>query len=608
MNLKQKLMRMNLISIGVAFVLIFIVIGVQEVNNFKSFMVSSITMQATIIGHNSTAALSFSDKKAAEEILSSLESLPDMVRAVIFTKEGAVFAAYENGKMKTPLPPIPQEYGYRFEGRFFHLIHPIGFSNETIGAISLTYDIQSFYSRLVSYGILLLIIIMISIVLANLLFSRLQRSITEPLSLLVGAMGSISTTKDYSLRVPLHDEGEIGILTKGFNDMLTEIQKWDRELLLQRQSLEDIVATRTAQLQALNQNLSGELAERRRIEEELRTYRQELEKLVEERTEKLSLANEDLQYEISEREKMEEELLRARKLESVGILAGGIAHDFNNLLTAILGNISLARMYVNPEDKAYKRLEEAEKATLRTKELTQQLLTFSKGGEPVKKLLSIGDLVKESASFVLRGSAARCEISIPHNLWPVEADEGQMGQVINNLVINADQAMPEGGIINITCENIAVRIHDGLPVQEGKYVKICVEDHGIGIAEEHLPKIFDPYFTTKQKGSGLGLATSYSIIKKHHGYIDVKSRQGAETSFCVYLPACEEKTFARTAEDETLLKGKGNILVMDDEELVLEVAREMLRFMGYDVKIAKDGNEAITLYQAAGNRESPLIW
>jgi len=606
MDLRQKLIRMNLISIGVAFVLILIVITVKEVSNFKSFIVSSVTTQATIIGNNSTAALSFSDQKAAEEILSSLKNIPNMVRAVIYTKEGAVFAKYGKWSVETPLPATPQQYGHRFEGRFFNLFQPIKLSNETIGAIYLTYDIKSFYSNLVLYSMLLLFIILVSIMVANLLFSRLQRSITGPISGLVDAMGSISAKKDYSLRVPVYGEGEIGVLTKGFNDMLEQIQKWDHELVLHRLSLEDTVAKRTSELQALNQNLSKELVERGRIEEELRKYRYQLEELVEERTVKLLRVNKELQHEISEREKMEEELLRSRKLESLGILAGGIAHDFNNLLTVILGNISLACRYVDPEKKAYKRLQEAEKATLRTKDLTQQLLTFSKGGEPVKKLLSIGDLVRESAGFVLRGSAVKGKSVIPDDLWSVEADEGQIGQVINNLLINADQAMPEGGIIDITCENITVHKNDGLPVPEGKYVKISIEDRGIGIAEEHLPKIFDPYFTTKQKGSGLGLATTYSIIKKHGGYITVESRHGSGTTFRIYLPAFGGETCAKTTEDETFLSGEGNILVMDDEDAVRDIVSEMLRAIGYEVETARDGNEAITIYQEAKQLGKPF--
>ncbi|GAI02561.1 unnamed protein product, partial [marine sediment metagenome] len=215
------------------------------------------------------------------------------------------------------------------------------------------------------------------------------------------------------------------------------------------------------------------------------------------------------------------------KLESVGILAGGIAHDFNNFLMAILGNISVAKMYTEPGDKIGERLTEAEKASLRARDLTKQLLIFSYGGAPIKKILSIAEVIKDSALFALRGSNVRCQFSLPADLWPVEIDEGQIGQVINNLVINADQALPEGGIIEVCAENITIDANYGFPVKEGEYIKISIKDQGIGIPEEHLTKIFDPYFTTKQKGSGLGLATTYSIIKNHQGYITLESKTRA---------------------------------------------------------------------------------
>ncbi len=309
---------------------------------------------------------------------------------------------------------------------------------------------------------------------------------------------------------------------------------------------------------------------------------------------------------ITERKKMEEELFNAQKLESVGILAGGIAHDFNNLLTAILGNISLARKYTNPQDKMYGRLAEAEKASLRARELTRQLLTFSRGGAPVKKTASIGELVKESAYFALRGSNVKCEFFITAGLLAVAVDEGQLSQVINNLIINADQAMPEGGTITVRCENVTLGDHDVLPLKAGTYVKISIQDQGIGIPKEHLLKIFEPYFTTKQKGTGLGLASSYSIIKKHDGHITVESGPGAGTAFFIYLPASKEQGLPKKAEKDAPLAGKGKILIMDDEEAVRQVAGAMLRDLGYEITVAGDGAQAVELYKEAGESGKPF--
>ncbi len=302
---------------------------------------------------------------------------------------------------------------------------------------------------------------------------------------------------------------------------------------------------------------------------------------------------------VTAQRKIEEELQKVEKLRSIGILAGGIAHDFNNMLMGILGNISLAKIYAGTNNKVIEKLTEAERASLRAKDLTQQLLTFSKGGVPIKNTTSIEELLRDSASFALRGSNVRCEFSLSDDLWPVEIDEGQMNQVINNLVINAQQAMPEGGIINICANNTVLEEGHGLPLRQGRYVKVAIEDQGIGISKRHLPKIFDPYFTTKQEGNGLGLAIVYSIIKNHDGYIGVKSRLEEGTEFDVYLPASKKKIVMQEAMKEAPCTGKGKILVMDDEEMVRNVAEEMLCSMGYEVESAKDGTEAIEVYRRA---------
>jgi len=310
---------------------------------------------------------------------------------------------------------------------------------------------------------------------------------------------------------------------------------------------------------------------------------------------------------ITERRQLEEEHQKIEKLESIGTLAGGIAHDFNNLLTGIMGNIGLARRYAEPKSKAEERLLEAEKASLRAKDLTQQLLTFARGGAPVKKLVSIAELIQDSATFALRGSNVRCEFSLPDNLWSAEVDEGQMNQVISNLVINADEAMPEGGILNIGIKNRVVKTRNTLPLPEGNYVEITIEDHGVGISKEHLRKIFDPYFTTKQKGSGLGLSTAYSIIKNHGGYITAKSKLEVGTTFRIYLPASEKPIPAKKEEvAEMAIAGKGRVLVMDDEEVIRELLHDELTDIGYEVELAVDGAEAIEQYTKAKESGQPF--
>lgn len=305
---------------------------------------------------------------------------------------------------------------------------------------------------------------------------------------------------------------------------------------------------------------------------------------------------------ITERKRIEEELQKVRKLESVGLLAGGIAHDFNNILTAIMGNITLSLLKLPQSSKVHALLKSAEKAVLRASDLTQQLLTFSKGGYPVKEDASIKELVMESANFVLRGSNVSCSSSFADDLLLLEVDKGQISQVIQNLILNAVQAMPEGGVVEVTVENAALKSGEISLLPPGEYIKIAFKDYGIGINKRHLQKIFDPYFTTKKKGSGLGLSIVYSIVKKHNGTITVESEPGKGTVFTVYLPASEKKEMlppdARQEEDLPG-RGSGAVLIMDDDPAVRKIGTLMLESLGYTVTCVEDGKEALELYKKA---------
>lgn len=309
---------------------------------------------------------------------------------------------------------------------------------------------------------------------------------------------------------------------------------------------------------------------------------------------------------ITEKKRMEEEILRTQKLESIGVLAGGIAHDFNNLLTAILGYISLAKILLPPEHEVSDQLTEAENASLRARDLTQQLLTFSKGGAPVRKTASAGELIRDTTRFALSGSNVRCEFAIAENLRPVEIDVGQISRVIHNLVINADQAMATGGTIRIACDEVMLAAGEVQPLPEGTYLRIVVDDRGAGIPADHLPRIFDPYFTTKEKGKGLGLATAHSIIRSHDGQITVDSEPGVGTTFAVYLPVSPVQLPAREKEGDNVQTGRGRVLIMDDEEMVRGVAGRLLNHFGYEVTFARDGVEAIDLYARAGESGCPF--
>lgn len=302
---------------------------------------------------------------------------------------------------------------------------------------------------------------------------------------------------------------------------------------------------------------------------------------------------------VTEKKRTEQEIIKVSKLESLGILAGGIAHDFNNILTAIVGNLALAKMYLKPDDKALTRVVESEKAALRAQTLTYQLLTFSKGGQPIKRTIALGEFLHESAEFPLQGSNVRCDVSVPEDLWLIEADEEQINQVIVNLVLNAQQAMPAGGGVRIVAKNVTVAEGDGLPVPPGDFVRITVRDQGVGIRRDDIEKIFDPFFTTKPKGSGLGLTSAYWIIKRHGGHMVAESTMGSGSTIVFYLPRSSADRPAGLAPDTVTVRGKGRILFMDDEAPIRDFTSELLAQLGYEVVVCADGHEAIERFEKA---------
>ena len=311
---------------------------------------------------------------------------------------------------------------------------------------------------------------------------------------------------------------------------------------------------------------------------------------------------------ITQEKKMEQERVKMRKLESVGVLAGGIAHDFNNLLSAILGNIELASSGITEDSRISSLLADAQKATERATKLTYQLLTFSKGGEPIKEKTSLPDLVSESANFVLHGSLVSCEFFFADDLWMIYADSGQLSQVIQNIILNAKDAMPNGGRIRVECSNVK-NLASGLLLRrhKGNFVQITLQDSGVGIPRDIIDSIFDPYFTTKKEGNGLGLAICHSIIKKHGGHITVHSESQQGTIFSIYLPALpapESKAAAPQDQERTVSSTK--IMVMDDDLMLRNLARSQLAALGHDAVLVKDGAEAISTYQEMQESDSPI--
>jgi two-component system cell cycle sensor histidine kinase/response regulator CckA len=308
---------------------------------------------------------------------------------------------------------------------------------------------------------------------------------------------------------------------------------------------------------------------------------------------------------VSERKLTEEKRLTTSKLESLGTLAGGIAHDLNNILTVISGNIGLAQLEAPGEGHSLlSYLSKAGQAAQHAARLSGQLLTFSKGGAPLKRVTSISALLQRATEFSLYGSNLRAELEIPHELRKADVDSGQVEQVINALVINAREAMPHGGVIHISAQNVEVEDKPDAFLRPGHYVKIAVADRGGGVPQETATKIFDPYFTTKPAASGLGLAISYSIVKKHGGFLHLESSSFEGSTFAFYLPVADEQREreSRRGTERPLQFNQQRVLVMDDEEAIRDLTSELLGTLGYEVASAPDGAEAVKLYERALRR------
>ena len=340
--------------------------------------------------------------------------------------------------------------------------------------------------------------------------------------------------------------------------------------------------------------------ENRDLVEDLRTAKdhaealnQALEIRVDERTAELQQSAEQLRAEIAQREQMEEELLRARKLESLGVLAGGIAHDFNNFLTVVHGSVELAKDKLDEEHPVQEILDQAVATCQRAKFLSSQLLTFAKGGAPVRRVVSVAKLIMDAVQLARAGTSTGIAVTLDEDLYFAEVDPGQIGQVLHNIFLNARQAMPLGGLIELTAQNARTGGSDD------PRVRISIRDYGCGIPADVLPRIFDPYFTTKPGGSGLGLATAYSIVAKHDGHIFVESKSGEGTIVTIDLPACSERPAPEPPVPVELPPGKERILVMDDEPALRKLLHNVLRNLSYEVVTAADGAEAIALYEEA---------
>jgi PAS domain S-box-containing protein len=698
-SIKGRLMLISLLTTAAALLLSGVILGERELADYKQSLADQMTVQARIIGSNCAADLLFNDQKAAEDTLKALSASPHVEAAVIYSKDGEVFAVYRKNHLDPAFASSPPaEEGYHFHNGRLILYQYIMFKGNNIGSLYIKADLKGIYERMTWYFLTLLGVILAAALISLMIFSRLQRSITTPILELARLMKDISAGKGYSVRARIESQDELGLLSQGFNTMLTQIQVRDDELERQQKHLEELVAKRTATLENTKQQLQKELVEHARAEEKLRQSEELVRNILDsvdegfiviDRDYRILTANkaycrlvgeavEDIigrpcfavshkisrpcyeegedcavkavfetrgshtavqKYEdgegntiyvetkafplrdnagtvtvaietitdITERRLLEEEQLKTQKLEAIGTLAGGIAHDFNNLLQGVFGYISLAKLQAAGNEEVCASLQQAEKAVDMATNLTGQLLTFSKGGKPLKKRIGLRSVIESSANFALSGSPCDCECILDKDLWSVEADEGQIGQVIQNFVLNAKQAMPLGGRIRISAANITIPGGKNVSFPSGgKFIKITVEDSGTGIRQQHLSRIFDPYFTTKQTGSGLGLATAYSIVKNHGGAIEVDSQPDKGSTFSVYLPATEGGEEITESPSFPAARPKGKILIMDDEEIVRNAVCELVTALGHQVECAADGAEAVAKFTQARDSAAPF--
>ena len=666
-SLKTKLIWIIMLTSCSVLLLAAVAVVWNDTVIYRQAQVRNLEIMGGIIGFNSAAAITFNDRNAARDVLTSLHVEPHIVAASIYKKDGSLFAQYSISQADHFCQGVPDnDEGYHFLDGFLVVHEPILLKGEKIGSLCLQSDLEEMNSVLKRIVSVIVLIVLVALGLAMFLSSNLQRIISEPIFDLARTIKKISREKNYAYRAQKFYNDEIGLLVDGFNDMLTQVEQHGRELERHQETLEMKVAARTEELSEseerfrqlsqatfeaviihagnriieVNQSFTDMFGYSRQeglrmkiidfvLPEGHNTHRSKKAADSSSVYETTALRKDGstfhaevcvktINYQgitvlvkavrnIDERKRMENELLKARKLESIGVLAGGIAHDFNNLLTVILGNISLVRATSQPDDSRLPGMLDAEKACQRAKDLAGQLLTFSKGGAPVKRITSIDDVIIEAVSFSLRGSNVKCRFDLAPDLWQVDIDSSQMGQVFHNLVINACQAMPDGGNIFIKTQNELITGWNDIYLAAGSYVKITITDQGIGISPENAGRIFDPYFTTKEQGSGLGLASCYSIVKKHDGVIAVDSQPGESTTFTLYLPAIHKhRKKPMKRRQKTIAQLACKVLIMDDEAMVRDVAGALLRRIGCQVDFAADGQETVDKYRQSLQSGSPF--
>ncbi|PCI46033.1 MAG: hypothetical protein COB51_08035 [Moraxellaceae bacterium] len=655
-SIKRKMIVMIMSTVFAALLVMGTSLVVVDQKAAERTMSQRISTLSRVIADRSKAAIRFDDPEAANEILAALRQDTSIVEACIYTLSMELFAIYTNTNALECKNKAQQE-GVLFIENQLHLFQTIYLKEKIIGSLHIAASLSEIRARLMWFLLVVMSLTLTVSVMAFFIANKLQSVVTAPIIKLKDVTVYLTSHADYSEQLPPGGEDEIGALYDSFNNMIGQI----REREAARDTAENALLEKTNLLQAVHESnrdlqfildMEGVITDYHAHDEEDvfvttdnligKKMQQVLPTKIGEQFQnafdaavtsnslvtieyELPMSMGNLTYDarivslqdkrlvvtirnITERIKMEEEIFKARKLESIGVLAGGIAHDFNNILTGLFGNIELAKLKLPKEHAAYPYMDTANQALERASNLTKQLLTFAKGGDPLLEAVNIKQVIQESVEFNLSGSNVKTILKLPDQLWQGKVDKGQISQVISNLTINAKQAMPDGGNLIINAENIKDIKENGVPHLTGDYIKISLRDEGVGISEQHRGKIFDPYFTTKQTGSGLGLATVHSIVAKHKGHINIESMLGIGTTFTLYFPAeiAPEQTTDTNPSSGTEKSSAslGHILVMDDEMMIRDLSATMLESFGYTVDTAADGKAALEQYICAANGDN----
>jgi len=536
----------------------------------------SLSNVAQLLDAQSRNALSAKNSVLATDLLNTLSRVPSIAAAALYTEDGRVLASYLRNQNETPTPLSPRADGLQTDTLFLTLTAPIGVDRKRIGSLYIRSDRSSLLRHVQQFLTVMLVVLLISSLIIFKIFSRLQRRIFNPILQLARTISLVSKDRNYTVRAYKKAGDELGELTDEFNAMLGQIQQRDTTL------------------------------EKARFE---------LENRMQDRTSKLEL-------EIAERTRLEQQLLQSQKMEALGQLAGGIAHDFNNLLTVIMGNLSLARIQSDQDAKTAALLQAAEQGALRASDLTRQLLAVGRRTFNLPRAFDLHEVVTEVVQILKRTIDPRIVIDTPSPqvVWLVHADSGQMFQALMNLCVNARDAMPDGGRLQITLENVTRKVHDNPAVgaSPGCFVRLSISDNGMGMEPDTCRRIFEPFFTTKEvgKGLGLGLAMVYGIVTQNKGTITVDSQLNQGSCFTIELPRhIENKADAAVAAELVVesyepssREGTGEtVLVVEDEEQIRNLARRVLEQLGYVVLEAVDGVHGLTVYQQEQQRIAAVI-